>query len=89
MSGDAQRGDTGTADFTPWPRPVPSHVLSALKKVLLVATVLVGVHQLFPSTTLGSSLSSTFTLLVVMSWLGPLTRVLAAKPWTRKAPEAE
>lgn len=89
MSGDAQPGNTDTADFTPWPRPVPWHVLNAIKKVLLVAAVLVGVHQLFPSTSLGSSLSSTFTLLVVMSWLGPLTRILAAKPWTRQAPEEE
>ncbi|MHA7240384.1 hypothetical protein [Arthrobacter sp. TMS1-12-1] len=89
MSWDAQPGDTGTADFAPWPRPVPSHVLTAVKKVLLVAAVLVGVHQLFPATTLGSSLSSTFTLLVVMSWLGPLTRMVAAKPWTRRAPEAD
>lgn len=89
MSRDAQAGNTESADFTPWPRPVPWHVLSVLKKVFLVAAVLVGVHQLFPSTTLGSSLSSTFTLLVVMSWLAPLGRILATKPWTRKAPEAE
>ena len=89
MSWDEQPGNTDTADFTPWPRPVPWHVLTAIKKVLLVAAVLVGVHQLFPSTTLGSSLSSTFTLLVVMSWLGPLARILAAKPWTRKDPEEE
>lgn len=89
MSWDAQPGNTESVDFTPWPRPVPWHVLSVIKKVLLVAAVLVGVHQLFPSTTLGSSLSSTFTLLVVLSWLAPLARILAARPWTRKAPEAE
>src|SRR5215217_7904923 len=76
--------DTDTVDFTPWPRPVPQQVLNGLKKLLLVAALLVGFHQLVPSTTLGSSLSSTFTLLVVMSWLGPLARILAARPWARK-----
>lgn len=82
-----QDQDTTAVDFTPWPRPVPSHVLGGIKKLLLVAVILVGVHQLFPATSLGSSLSSTFTLLVVMSWLSPLARILAARPWVRKAPE--
>jgi hypothetical protein len=84
MSSDQQPRDTDTADFTPWPRPVPSHVLGGVKKVLLVLTILVGLHQLMPTTSIGSSLSSTFTLLVVMSWLGPLVRILAARPWARK-----
>ncbi|BBE24196.1 hypothetical protein MN0502_30790 [Arthrobacter sp. MN05-02] len=83
---DAPR-DIDTIDFTPWPRPVPLHVLNGVKKLLLVAAILVGVQQLLPSTSIGSSLSSTFTLLVVMSWLGPLARILAARPWARKAPE--
>jgi small-conductance mechanosensitive channel len=87
MSAEDQLRDIDTVDFTPWPRPVPLHVLNAVKKLLLVAAILVGVHQLFPATTLGSSLSSTFTLLVVMSWLGPLVRILAARPWGRKAAE--
>lgn len=84
MSSNDQPGTIDTVDFTPWPRPVPTHVLSGIKKLLLVLTILVGVHQLLPSTSLGSSLSSTFTLLVVMSWLAPLARILAAKPWERK-----
>lgn len=79
--------EVDTVDFTPWPRPIPSHVLNGLKKLLLVGAILAGAHQLFPSTTLGSSLSNTFTLLVIMSWLGPLGRILAAKPWARKARE--
>jgi hypothetical protein len=87
MSAEDQLRDIDTVDFTPWPRPVPVHVLNAVKKLLLVAAILIGVHQLFPATTLGSSLSSTFTLLVVMSWLGPLVRILAARPWGRKAAE--
>jgi hypothetical protein len=87
MSSEDQRGMLDTVDFTPWPRPVPLHVLNGAKKLLLVAAILVGVHQLFPSTSIGSSLSSTFTLLVVMSWLGPLARILAARPWARKAAE--
>ncbi|MFC3300596.1 hypothetical protein FJV46_06820 [Arthrobacter agilis] len=87
MSPDDTREDLEPVDFTPWPKPVPAHLLAGVKKVLLVATILVGVHQLLPTTSLGSSLSSTFTLLVVLSWLAPLTRVLAARPWARKAPE--
>ena len=87
MSAEDQLRDIDTVDFTPWPRPVPLHVLNAVKKPLLVAAILVGLHQLFPATTLGSSLSSTFTLLVVMSWLGPLVRILAARPWGKKAAE--
>jgi hypothetical protein len=87
MTQEHQRGDLEPVDFTPWPRPVPPHVLAGVKKLLLVAAVLVGVHQLLPSTSIGSSLSSTFTLLVVLSWLAPLARVLAARPWDRKAPE--
>lgn len=87
MNPDEHSVDADTADFTPWPRPVPLHVLNGVKKLLLVAAVLAAVHQLFPSTSLGSSLSSTFTLLVVMSWLGPLGRILAARPWARKAAE--
>ncbi|MHA7189337.1 hypothetical protein ACX80N_03455 [Arthrobacter sp. MDT2-16] len=87
MSAEDQLRDIDTVDFTPWPRPVPLHVLNAVKKLLLVAAILVGLHQLFPATTLGSSLSSTFTLLVVMSWLGPLVRILAARPWGKKAAE--
>lgn len=75
------------ADFTPWPRPVPLHVLNGVKKLMLVAAVLVGVHQLVPSTSIGSSLSSTFTLLVVLSWLGPVARIVAARPWVRKSTE--
>jgi hypothetical protein len=74
-------------DFTPWPRPVPLHVLNGVKKLMLVAVILLGVHQLLPSTSIGSSLSSTFTLLVVMSWLGPLVRILAARPWIRRSTE--
>lgn len=89
MSSDDHPGTVDTVDFTPWPRPVPAHVLSGVKKVLLVLTVLVGMHQILPATTLGSSLSSTFTLLVVMSWLGPLGRVLATKPWARKGTEEQ
>lgn len=87
MNLDQPRGDLDSINFTPWPRPVPSHVLTGVKKLLLVGVVLVGVHQLLPATSIGSSLSSTFTLLVVMSWLGPLARIVAAKPWMRKAPE--
>ncbi|WP_104116131.1 hypothetical protein [Arthrobacter sp. B1805] len=86
MGADEHGGEVAV-DFTPWPRPVPMHVLNGVKKVLLVGAILLGVHQLFPSTSLGSSLSSTFTLLVVMSWLGPLVRILAARPWVRQAPE--
>ena len=84
MSSDQQPGDVDTVDFTPWPRPVPAHVLSGVKKLLLVLTIVIGVQQLLPATSIGSSLSSTFTLLVVMSWLGPLVRVLAMKPWLRR-----
>lgn len=87
MSAEDQSGDLDTVDFTPWPRPVPSHVLGGIKKLLLVAAILVGVHQLFPATGIGSSLSSTFTLLVVMSWLGPLARIVAARPWGQKSAE--
>lgn len=87
MASDEQGGEVDTVDFTPWPRPVPLHVLNGVKKLLLVGAILVGVHQLFPSTPLGSSLSNTFTLLVVMSWLAPLGRILAAKPWLRQARE--
>ncbi|MHA7179298.1 hypothetical protein ACX80J_04175 [Arthrobacter sp. MDB2-24] len=87
MSPDDQPRNPDTVDFTAWPRPVPQQVLNGLKKLLLVTALLVGFHQLVPSTTLGSSLSSTFTLLVVMSWLGPLARILAARPWARKAAE--
>lgn len=89
MSVEDQPGDLDSVDFTPWPRPVPSHVLGGLKKLLFVSAILVGVHQLFPATSLGSSLSSTFTLLVVMSWLAPLARILASRPWARKAAEEE
>ncbi|THJ68580.1 hypothetical protein E8P82_01320 [Arthrobacter echini] len=85
MSQDEPGTDPGT--FTPWPRPIPLDVLSGVKKVLLVAVILVGVHQLFPATSIGSSLSSTFTLLVVLSWLGPVGRLLATKRWTRKSAE--
>lgn len=84
MSSDQQPGDLDTVDFTPWPRPVPNKVLSGAKKVLLVLIILIGLQQLLPSASLWSSLSNIFTLLVVMSWLGPLTRVLASKPWGRK-----
>lgn len=87
MSSDEQPGGIDTVDFTPWPRPVPPDVLSGVKKLLLVAAILVAVHQLFPSTSLGSSLSSTFTLFVVLSWLVPLARILASKPWVGKPPE--
>lgn len=87
MSSEEQAGDVGTVDFTPWPKPVPQHVLNGVKKILLVVAILVALNQLVPATSLGSSLSSTFTLLVVMSWLAPLGRILAAKPWVRKAPE--
>jgi hypothetical protein len=87
MNPEDQPRGVDTVDFTPWPRPVPQHVLNGLKKLLLLAAILVGVHQLVPSTSLGSSLSSTFTLLVVMSWLGPVARILAARPWARKAAE--
>lgn len=87
MGQDEPDTDPGSITFTPWPRPIPSHVLGGLKKVLLVVVILVGVQQLFPSTTLGSSLSSTFSLLVVLSWLGPIGRVLASRPWERKSAE--
>ncbi len=87
MSAKDQPGDLDTVEFTPWPRPVPSHVLNGIKKLLLVAAVLIGVHQLFPATSLGSSLSSTFTLLVVLSWLAPLARILKSRPWAGKAAE--
>ena len=89
MSSDHQPGDVDTVDFTPWPRPVPAHVLSGLKKLLLVLTIVVGVQQILPATSIGSSLSSTFTLLVVMSWLGPLLRVVASKPWVRRDGEEQ
>ncbi len=85
MTAEDHPGDLQSVDFTPWPKPVPLHILNGVKKLLLVAAVLVGVHQLLPSTSLGSSLSSTFTLLVVLSWLGPVARIVAAKPWARKA----
>jgi hypothetical protein len=75
------------ADFTPWPRPIPLQVLGAIRKVLLVAVILIGVHQLIPTTTLGSSLSSTFTLLLMLSWLAPVARVLTTRPWARKSAE--
>ncbi|MCU1633735.1 MAG: hypothetical protein JWM61_2387 [Micrococcaceae bacterium] len=85
MSPQYPQGDLDSVDFTPWPRPVPLHVLNGVKKLLLVAAILLGMHQLLPGTSIGSSLSSTFTLLVVMSWLSPLARILAARPWARKS----
>lgn len=87
MSPQDARETQDPVDFTPWPRPVPLHILNGVKKLMLVAAILVGVHQLLPSTSLGSSLSSTFTLLVVMSWLAPLARIVAARPWIRRSAE--
>lgn len=84
MVPEDQDGTVNSVDFTPWPRPIPQQVLGGIKKILLVVAILVGVTQLVPTTTFGSSLSSTFTLLVIMSWLGPLIRVLASRPWQRK-----
>lgn len=92
MSSDQQPGDLDTVDFTPWPRPVPNNVLSGAKKILLVLIILIALQQLLPSANLWSSLSNIFTLIVVMSWLGPLARLTASKPWARKTggePEPE
>jgi len=87
MSSEEHLEGPDPADFTPWPRPIPLQVLGTVKKVLLVVVIIVGVQQLIPTLTLGSSLSSTFTLLLMLSWLAPLVRVVTKRPWARRQAE--
>lgn len=87
MSSEEHLEGSDAADFMPWPRPIPLQVLGTVKKVLLVVVIIVGVQQLIPTLTLGSSLSSTFTLLLMLSWLAPLGRMLTTRPWARKSAE--
>lgn len=87
MNSEEHPTESDPADFMPWPRPIPLQVLGTVKKVLLVVVIVVAVQQLLPAITLGSSLSSTFTLLLMLSWLAPLVRVVTKRPWARRQAE--
>lgn len=89
MGPDDQPDVNDAADFTPWLRPVPENVLGGARKILLIGLILLGVHQLFPAITLGSSLSNTFTLLVAASWLAPVIRMVSERTWARRPTDEE
>lgn len=75
------------AEFTPWPRPISAPALGLVKKLLLLVAALVVVNQFLPADGFNVMFNELFTLLLVMSWLGPAGRLLARYS-RRRHPEA-
>ncbi|WP_026549423.1 hypothetical protein [Arthrobacter sp. Br18] len=75
--------------FTAWPRPLSTQALGTVKKALLVVLVLIGAYQIVPAGNFGSAVSQAFTLLVILSWLGPGVRVLMQLSRGRRGSQQE
>lgn len=87
-------GNPGSTDqsepgFTPWPRPLSTQALGTVKKALLLVVVLVGAYQIVPVGNFGAAVSQAFTLLVILSWLGPAGRMLLQLSRSRRDPRQE
>jgi hypothetical protein len=75
-SGTRHGADPGER-FYAWPRPMSQPALRSLKKLLLLGTALLAVHQFVPAGNAGSLVSEAFTIALVLSWLAPAGRLLA------------
>ncbi|WP_035776103.1 hypothetical protein [Arthrobacter sp. H5] len=64
-------------DLFPWPRPVSPGVLKIGKKVLGIVMVLVVLAQLVPLQQIGGMMNHLFTIVLLLSWLGPARRYLS------------
>ncbi|GAB3535657.1 hypothetical protein GCM10027403_13780 [Arthrobacter tecti] len=69
----SNRNDEPTA-MIEWPRPLSAEALKAIKVVLIGGLVITAVIQIVPFQLLGGLANNFFTILLVLSWIGPARR---------------
>ncbi|NJC23901.1 hypothetical protein BJ994_002977 [Arthrobacter pigmenti] len=75
MQQASNRNDRLTATIE-WPRPLSAQALKAIKVLLLGGLVITAVIQIVPFQLLGGLANNFFTILLVLSWIGPARRYL-------------
>lgn len=83
-----QPGDNNTAtEIFEWPRPLSTQALKAVKAVLLGVLILTALVQIVPFQLLGGLANHVFTIILILSWVGPARRLLGRRAAERNARE--
>ncbi|WP_323959675.1 hypothetical protein GC088_14265 [Arthrobacter sp. JZ12] len=86
------RNDASGSDVTAmfvWPRPLSPQALKAIKTLLLGALVIIALVQIVPFQVLGGMANHLFTVLLILSWVGPARRMFRRRTEDRNPGEHE
>lgn len=72
-----------------WPRPLSEQALKAVKAVLLGTLVVIALVQIVPFQALGGLANHLFTVLLILSWIGPARRIFRRRTEDRNPGEQE
>jgi hypothetical protein len=59
-----------------WPQPLSAQALKVIKTVLLGVLVITALVQIVPFQLLGGLANNLFTIILILSWVGPARRFL-------------